>query len=73
MAQPEGAAPRSLAMRDGVDLAVALADENSWKSAVQSYEAAVCERVGVAAKQAMAVLVEGTSEDSIESIEKMMT
>jgi 2-polyprenyl-6-methoxyphenol hydroxylase-like FAD-dependent oxidoreductase len=63
----------NLAMRDGVDLACALADTGDVEGAVAEFETAMFERAKDAAAMASAALLEGTSEERLALIKQAMS
>ena len=71
-AMPPAGDGANLAMRDGVDLACALADK-SLDKAVAKFEAAMFTRAKDAAQMASACLLEGSSEDRLALIRQAMS
>ena len=63
----------NLAMRDGVDLACALADPADPDHAVASFEQIMFERAEFSARIASAALLEGSSEDRLTLIQHAMS
>lgn len=62
----------NLAIRDGVELACALASEDC-EQAVAAYEETMFERTKMAATIAWAALLEGSSEDRLALIKRAMS
>jgi hypothetical protein len=60
-------------MRDGVDLAHALADFGNLGGRIAEFEKAMFERAKDAARMASAALLEGSSEDRIALIKRAMS
>ena len=63
----------NLAMRDGVDLACALADTGYSDQAIAKFESAMFDRANVSARMASAALLEGSSEDRLALIQHAMS
>jgi 2-polyprenyl-6-methoxyphenol hydroxylase-like FAD-dependent oxidoreductase len=72
-AMPPAGDGANLAMRDGVDLACALADTKNLDQAVARFETTMFDRAKDAARMASACLLEGTSEDRLALITKAMS
>ena len=63
----------NLAMRDGIDLACALAEDGNSLAAITRYETAMFERATKSAQIASAVLLKASSEDRLALIQKAMS
>lgn len=72
-AMPPAGDGANLAMRDGVDLAHALADFGNLGGRIAEFEKAMFERAKDAARMASAALLEGSSEDRIALIKRAMS